>query len=96
MFQNLSKGIGLPIKELKQRQPILKLTKKDFDPKGDFTFKRGTEQTRGGLIYYQPSAPWRRIGLNVLTKFDNGNDEWLMMNGNPGEWAVAFHGISIT
>ena len=24
--------------------------------------------------------------------YDNGNDDWLKMNGNPNEWAVGFHG----
>lgn len=27
-------------------------------------------------------------------KFDGGNDTWLQMKGVPGEWAVAFHGVS--
>ena len=96
MYQNLSKGIGLKIKKVKKRYPILKLTKKDFDEDGNFTFTEGSVQERGGLLYYQPSAPWKRIGLNVSNKYDDGNDDWLMMNGNPREWAVAFHGITIT
>ena len=36
----------------------------------------------------------KRYGLNVSKKYDNGSDAWLMMDGNPGEWAVAFHGVS--
>jgi hypothetical protein len=25
--------------------------------------------------------------------YDNGNDQWLEMDGYPGEWVVAFHGV---
>ena len=85
--------IGLEIIEVKKKMPILELTKKDLDTKGNFTFEEGGVYKRGGFDYYQPSAPWKRIGLNVKSKYDNGNDDWLKMNGNPREWAVAFHGI---
>ncbi len=60
---------------------------------GEFKFKKGQTYRRGGLDYYQPSAPWERDGLKVKNKYDNGNNEWLAMNGNPNEWAVSFHGI---
>ena len=30
--------INLPIIEVRKRKPILKLTKKDLEPRGDFTF----------------------------------------------------------
>jgi hypothetical protein len=33
------------------------------------------------------------MGLKVVDKYDNGNEDWLAMNGNRNEWAVAFHGI---
>ena len=47
------------------------------------------------MDYNQPGTPWIRIGLNVRKKYDNENDDWLKMDGkSPGEWAVAFHGIS--
>jgi hypothetical protein len=32
----------------------------------------------------------------VKDRFDNGNREWLAMNGNENEWAVAFHGFGKT
>ena len=35
----------------------------------------------------------KRYGLNVSKKYDNGSDQWLLMDGNPNEWAVAFHGV---
>jgi hypothetical protein len=48
--------------------------------------------TRGGLPYYQPEKG-TRYGLNVSKKYDNGDDKWLEMNGNPGEWCIGFHGV---
>lgn len=47
---------------------------------------------RGGEKYYQPKAPWTRTGLSVIDKYPK--DGWLDMNGNPNEWAVAFHGVT--
>ena len=46
------------------------------------------------MPYYQPPKGYFRLGLSVSKKFDGGNDDWLMMNGNPNEWAVGYHGIS--
>ena len=70
------------------------MTIDDFDKKGDFIFDTKKELKRGGMIYHHPGKPWRRKGLKVSKKFDNGNDDWLEMDGRKGEWAVAFHGIS--
>ena len=64
----------------------------DFDKRGNFTFAKGDKQTRGGCDYYQPSAPLVRIGLSVGDKFDE--NDWIKMDGNPKEWAVAFHGVT--
>ena len=70
------------------------LKKEDFDTAGDFRFpnENGEEQKRGGMPYYQPNSNWIRLGLRVKGRYDDGNDDWLMMNGNPREWAVGFHG----
>ena len=46
------------------------------------------------MEYHQPSAPWERVGLSVRNKFND--DGWIEMNGNPNEWAVAFHGVKDT
>ena len=40
--------------------------------------------------YFQPTAPWFRIGLNVIKYFPNDNS-WLDMNDKA--WPVAFHGV---
>ena len=47
---------------------------------------------RGGKPYYPPNKDWVGYGLKVLNVY--GNDEWIAMNGNPNEWAVAYHGTS--
>ena len=68
----------------------------DFDSAGDIRFphKFGDKQIRGGIDYYQPNSNWVRVGLRVLGRYDDGNDDWLQMDGNPNEWAVGYHGSS--
>ena len=48
---------------------------------------------RGGWPYYLP-VHCKRYGLKVSGRYDEKNDAWLMMDENPEEWAVAFHGVS--
>jgi hypothetical protein len=55
-----------------------------------------SQQIRGGMPYYPPTDNWVGYGLKVLGQYDNGNDDWIAMDGNPNEWAVAFHGTSKT
>lgn len=43
--------------------------------------------------YIQPTKDWRRIGLKVDNKY--ANSKWLMMDNNPDEWYVAYHGIKV-
>ena len=49
-------------------------------------------QKRGAYDYIPPTW-WKAFGLKVLDKYDQGNNNWLAMDGNPEEWAVAYHGI---
>ena len=51
-----------------------------------------TEQTRGGMPYIPPDKNWVGYGLKVLEEYDKGNNDWIAMDGNQNEWAVAFHG----
>jgi hypothetical protein len=37
--------------------------------------------------YYQPTADWRRIGLNIRRYAD---ESWLAMDNNQNEWYNAF------
>jgi hypothetical protein len=50
-------------------------------------------ENRGGRPYRPPEG-WVGYGLNVLNKYDNGNNDWLACNGRPGEWCVAYHGVA--
>ena len=49
-------------------------------------------ENRGGRPYNPPDG-WIGFGLNVIGKYDNGNNDWLACNGRPGEWCVAYHGV---
>jgi hypothetical protein len=49
-------------------------------------------QKRGGMPYNPPTNNWIGYGLKVLDEYDEGNNDWIAMDGNPKEWAVAFHG----
>ena len=75
---------------------VLTLKPEDFDSRGDIRFpcRNGDEQWRGGLKYYQPDWDWVRVGFKCLGLYDDGNDDWLAMDGNAREWAVGFHGSS--
>ena len=48
-------------------------------------------ENRGGKPYNPPDG-WLGLGLNVINKYDNGNNDWLACDGRPGEWCVAYHG----
>ena len=50
-----------------------------------------TNEMRGGLNY-NPPIGWVGFGLNVINKYDNGNNDWLACDGRPGEWCVGYHG----
>ena len=105
-FNNLNKGdLLLRFKEepelaqLKDLQTDLimcgcKLSQRMFDPKGNnLDGGWGINETRGGEIYIPPKG-WIRYGLNVLGKYDDGNDDWLSYDHRPGEWCIAYHGVA--
>ena len=47
-------------------------------------------EKRGNLDYYPPDNNWVGYGLKVLEEYED--DDWIEMDGNPREWAVAYHG----
>ena len=51
-------------------------------------------ENRGGRPYNPPDG-WIGFGLNVLNKYDNGNNDWLACDGRPGEWCIAYHGACV-
>jgi len=51
-------------------------------------------QTRGEMPYNPPTNKWIGYGLKVWDQYDNGNNDWIAMDGNPNEWAVVYHGTT--
>lgn len=83
------------LKEI-QRKVIMdgvKLTRKMLDYRGNKTPDGyGIGQKRGTYDYIPPLG-WKAFGLKVLDKYDQGNNDWIAMDGNKNEWAIAYHGI---
>ena len=52
----------------------------------------GKNEKRGNMEY-NPPIGWIGIGLNILDKYDNGDNTWLEMYNLKGEWCVAYHGV---
>ena len=66
-----------------------------FDGNGHKIQEKWAEgENRGGRVYNPPNG-WIGFGLNVLGKYDNGNNDWLACNGRPGEWCIAYHGACV-
>ena len=82
------------LKEIQQTTIMegCKLDANMLDPEGNR--ESGWEEggKRGGLDYIPPKG-WKGFGLKVKDKYDGGNNDWLGCDGNPNEWAVAYHGI---
>jgi hypothetical protein len=66
----------------------------EFDNRGNFEFDSGETFYYGphNEPYYQPSKPWKRIGLNILQYYKNRDDRiWFGTDKNA--WPVAYHGF---
>ena len=73
---------------------VCRLTKDMLDERGNRHPSEWPEppQIRGGMTYNPPKHNWVGYGLKVLGQYDNGNNDWIKMDNNPNEWAVAYHG----
>ena len=69
-----------------------KLNRIMLDCRGDRNVGWGINEMRGGKPYSPPMG-WMGYGIRVLGRFDGGDDTWLDFKNNPGEWAVAYHGM---
>ena len=69
-----------------------KLNPSMLDSRGNRESGWGENEERGGFKYIPPKG-WKGFGLKVFGKYDGGNNDWLAYDGNPNEWAVAYHGI---
>ena len=47
----------------------------------------------GYLKNFMPPEGWTAIGINVLGKYDNGDNTWLGTKNKDGEWYTGYHGI---
>ena len=52
------------------------------------------DECRGGRKYIPPDG-WIGFGLNVVNKYDGGNNDWLSCDGRQGEWCIAYHGACV-
>ena len=52
----------------------------------------GIGEYRGGEKYIPPEG-WTGYGLNVMGKYDNGNNDWLSYNSSENEYAIAYYPI---
>jgi len=66
-----------------------------LDNKGNKKSGWSKGKKRGGFDYIPPTKGWKGFGINVLGKYDNGNNDWLGNDGNKNEWAIAYHGIGV-
>ena len=71
---------------------VCKLSKNQLDSRGNRYDDWGENEKRGNMPYDPPKG-WIGIGLNVLDKYDNGNNTWIGMENIKGEWCVAYHGV---
>ena len=69
-----------------------KLKKSQLDSRGNRVDGWGVNEKRGN-VDYKPPVNWIGIGLKVLDKYDNGNNDWIGMSNKEGEWCVAYHGV---
>ncbi len=70
----------------------IKLSKNDLDPEGNRSSGWGIHEKRGNKRYYPP-LNWTGIGIKVIDKYDDGNNDWIGMENIEGEWCVAYHGL---
>ena len=91
-----------PVSKLLELQSIkYKLLIKDFgvgeenfDNTGNLLVPNTRQNRFRGKEIYDPPYNWLGLGLSVLGKFDDGNDDWLEDISDKSEWAIAYRGIS--
>ena len=89
----------LKIEEIKkiEEKPLLEalqISPEILDKKGNRFKGWGVNQKRGGEKYIPPINGWYGIGLKVMNKYDNGNNDWLGCNNKSGEYAIGYIGIN--
>ena len=73
---------------------ILQINENILDPLGDRDIGWwGVDEIRGGNEYIPPLKDWVGIGLKVLDKYDNGNNDWIDYQNIRGEFSIGYIGI---
>ena len=73
---------------------VLLLNSDILDPRFDRNKQWGINEKRGGENYLPPLRNWNGYGLNVINKYDNGNNIWLDYHNLEGEYSIGYLGIS--
>ena len=47
-----------------------------------------------GKQLYNPPYGWTCYEFDIYSKYDNGDNSWMKMEGKEGEWAIAYHGVA--
>ena len=81
-----------------EEKPIIesiKLNRSMLDKRGNNKSDNqwGYNEKRGGFEYLPPVG-MHRYGLKVFGRYDNGNNDWLSYDNRPGEWSIAYSGLS--
>ncbi|KAM3139650.1 hypothetical protein pb186bvf_008295 [Paramecium bursaria] len=76
----------------------IQLSPNDFDPKYNMEWINFPEYELRGppkdqIKYFFPKG-WKGYALKVQGRYDNGNDDWLLMNSNPSQWHIMYHGTT--
>ena len=84
------------LKKIKKKKifDLLLLNTDILDPRFNRNSKWGIDEKRGGENYLPPFDDWNGFGLNVLNKYDFGNNIWLDYHNKNGEYSIAYLGIS--
>ena len=84
------------IKKIEEKPMLeaLQISPEILDKKGNRYKGWGVNEKRGGEKYIPPINGWYGIGLKVMNKYDNGNNDWLGYRNKKGEYAVGYIGIN--
>ena len=69
-----------------------KIDKKLIDYKGHFIIPNKSNNFIRGKEKYYPPYGWIGIGLNVLGKYNDG-DDWINDSSKESKWSIAYHGV---
>lgn len=93
-FPPVSKLLELQSIKYKLLIKDFNIEEENFDNTGNLLVPNTRQNRFRGKEIYDPPYNWLGLGLSVLGKFDDGNDDWLEDISEKSEWAIAYRGIS--